>query len=115
MLANKKGKTTKLKYSYVAPHFEDGYACVTDKKGKYGLIDKKGAEIIKLKYELVSEFSDGLASVCRNNKWGFVNMEGKEVIKPQYDQDGRFPEGLAAVCKGGKWMFIDKKGNVILE
>lgn len=35
------------------------------------------------KYDIVQNFSEGLAPVCKGGKWGYINAQGQEVIAPQ--------------------------------
>lgn len=69
-------------------------------------------------FDIVCDFSEGLAAVCIGNmwvgKWGFVDINGNIVIPLIYDLVQEFSEGLAAVCLKEnfepKCGFIDKKG-----
>ncbi len=112
---DKNGKVVfKANYEQINDYFDEGYAVVC-KKGKAGMIDKKGRELIKPKYNSIYMFSEGLAAVQANGKWGYIDQNGKEVIKPQYDHGGTFSSGMAAVRKGDQWSFIDQNGKVVLE
>ena len=52
------------------------------KKGdKYGYIDKKGKEVIKLKYDDASDFSEGIAPVREGDSWYIINKKGKVLRK----------------------------------
>ena len=73
---------------------------------KYGFIDKTGAEVIPLKYDAVSSFSEGMAAVMVGEKFGFINIEGTEVVPLNYDLIGSFTEGMAPVMVGDKFGFI---------
>ena len=107
----------KAKYDEVGS-FSEGLAVVM-KDDKYGYINKKGEEVIKvkLKYYDVRDFREGLAMVSIGNwetsKWGFINKKGKEVVEPKYDDASSFSEGIAPVREGDNWYIIDKKGKVI--
>ena len=40
------------------------------KKGyKYGYINKKGEEVVKTKYDVAGDFSEGLALVKKDKRW----------------------------------------------
>jgi hypothetical protein len=72
--------------------------------GKYGFIDKTGAEIIPLKYDHADNFSDGLARVELDGKYGFVNKTGVEIIPVKYDYvESIFAEGLIRVILNKKY------------
>lgn len=114
---DKKGNVVlKHKYDY-AGEFQDGVAVVTkhfyDAKGQFlyardGLINKKGHEIIKPKYEqILHDFHEGLIRViATDGKMGFIDKNGREIIKPQFESVLDFSEGLAAVKKDGKYGYI---------
>ena len=93
--------------------FSEGLASVL-LNGKMGFIDKKGNEVIPLKYDYASCFSEGLARVSLNNKSGFIDRIGNEIIPLKYDKAGDFTEGLALVKIGNKQGFIDKTGKVVI-
>lgn len=65
------------------------------------------------KYDWVSYFSEGLASVRLNGKWDFIDRTGKIVIPFKYDSVGEFRNGMTAATRKGKVFFIDMKGNKI--
>lgn len=98
------------------------------KDGKWGYVDTKNKAIIPitLKYEMVNDFSDGLAAVFSyeensdNLKYGYIDKTGKLVIPMQfikaYWDDSEdiidFNNGIAVVNdKEGRTFCIDKKGS----
>lgn len=70
------------------------------------------------KYEIICNFKDGLAEVCKDGKWGFIDKNGNEVIPCKYDpiedSDNGFFEGLAVVITNNyeKFHVINKKGDI---
>jgi hypothetical protein len=74
--------------------------------GKCGYIDKTGREVVPIKYDEASKFSEGMAEVRLGSKWGFVDKVGNEVVSFKYDEAARFSEGMAAVRLGDKWGWI---------
>lgn len=74
-------------------HYDEQYYFVG---GKWGLINKKGKQLIEAKYDDIDAFSQGLAAVKLGGKWGFVNKKGKTAITTQFE--GMF----APVFKNGK-------------
>jgi hypothetical protein len=46
------------------------------KAGKWGYIDKTGKEVIPLIYDIMGNFSEGLASATWNGGKGFMDKEG---------------------------------------
>ncbi len=79
-----------------------------------GYKDSKGALVIPYKYNMASEFSEGLAPVKHNGKWGFIDKNDKQRIAFIYENAEPFSEGLAPVSVGGKWGFVDKQGKQII-
>lgn len=103
-----------------AKDFVNG-AAIVEIKGEYSaLIDKKGK--ILLKFERISDFSEGLAAIHirdkdGNYKGGYIDEMWNIVIAPQYDGVSDFSEGLALVYKKEPHFngYIDKAGKVIID
>ena len=86
-----------------------------------GGIDKDGKVILEPnKYNYISEFSEGLATVQIPNpvtylyNYGYIDLYGKQVIHCMYDQTGAFSEGKAYVELNRKCNWIDKSGKELL-
>ncbi len=100
--------------------FSDGLAAVC-LNGKWGYIDKTGAEIIPPIYSVAQPFSEGLAVVGleADGLVGYIDKTGVEVIPPTFNGANPFSEGLAAVQIGDdkglepEIFFIDKTGATI--
>ena len=85
-------------------------------EGKWGLIDKKGKEVVPCKYNYISDFrgetglaAGRVASVNVGGKYGFVreyNVYNYRVAPRQFVRERDSYKLL-----GGKWGFIDKKGR----
>jgi|GEM_PF-5523665 len=75
--------------------------------GKYGYIDASGRVVIEAKYELASNFSDGLAMVSRgrgeNREFAYIDRAGELVI---HWRKGRWYESF----EGGLALFRDSRG-----
>ena len=120
----------KLKSDYIPHNFSCGLASVAIGKNmynaKYGYINTKGEEIISLKYDYATDFSENYAWVRVGKKMGCINQYGDWVIRPIYEEyealyfsgyreeKYKFKGGLACVKKGEKWGYVDVKGNVII-
>lgn len=83
--------------------------------GKYGFVDKTGQLVIDCQYDNVSNFSEGLAAVKKNDLYGFINKSGNVVIDFKYSFASGFSEGLAVVGDGSKYGYIDKSGNLVID
>lgn len=124
-LINQKGKQISKKYVVIKP-FSEGLAVVVNSKYECGYINLQGREVIKPKFGMACEFSDGLAAVVVGSKFGYIDHSGKIVIKPQFDAKSLylgsgnydsplFKEGLSKVFVAGKPVFIDKSGRVAVK
>jgi hypothetical protein len=79
-------------------NFSEGLALVKDaQEAGYAYIDRNGAPVIQVPYELAADFAEGLAAVCRDSKWGYIDRSGAMQIEPRYDRADEFSEGMAAV------------------
>jgi TonB family protein len=87
------------------------------KKGDlYGYKDENGKKVVKAKYFLIKDFTEGLA-VAENKKglWGFFDENGREIIPFQYYYEESFSDGLALVKDiNGKSGYINKSGKVVI-
>ena len=72
------------------------------------------SDFLKLLYDDVGDFYEGLAWVKMNGKWGLIDKSGREVIPCKYDYAMVFSEGLAQVKMNGKWGYIDKSGREVI-
>lgn len=52
--------------------------------GKWGLIDPTGKEITPIKYDNISDFSEGRALVGISEKFGYIDTTGEEVVPVIY-------------------------------
>ena len=77
------------------------------KKGKYGLIDSTGQEVIPCKYEKIIFDKDDCYAVKYNEKWGLINTQGIEVISIGYDNINIIDKDFIGVKKYNKWSFIN--------
>ncbi len=110
--------------------FHDGMAVVR-KKGKYGYIDKSGAEVLACLYDFAGDFSEGLTHVHNyGEQQTFIDKKGNTVFQLDdsldlYGDGLGFCEGL---CKVGtkikddsedddsaKFGFIDRMGNLVID
>ena len=95
--------------------FQNGFARVK-KYGKWGIIDKKGSEIVPFLYDLIYNCSlESPNLVELNGKYGYIDVYGKIVIPIIYDEATFFKEGFAKVRIDGNYYVIDKEGNIVYE
>ncbi len=116
-------------------NFRNGTAAVRTKDDKWGIINEKGNWVIEPKYDLVLNFSEGLAGAVKDNKLGFIDKNENWVIKPQFfsalcyvnrgnlyfqirrcNTTSEFHEGLAPVeLDKGKFGYINKEGKIAFK
>ncbi len=95
--------------------FNEGLSAVSNSKGKYGYIDKKGNIVIDYQFDLAGSFTEGLAPVKVGKVFGYINHKGEFDINPQFDMAGYFSEGVARVQVGEKCGYIDRKGVYLVN
>ena len=108
---------------YSVGHFSEGLADITinTSKRRYkfsskgGYINRSGKLVIKIKYDYVGSFSNGLAVVRVDKKNGFIDTTGKFVVKPKFNSADSFKNGLARVEINSKLGYIDTQGNYVWE
>ena len=102
---------------------------IINKNGKYGFINATGNEIIKQKFEMVSNFNEGIARaiISKNDSWfaGFINEAGDWVIEPTFSGNGfsitdyensSFSNGLAPIQSANKkMMYINTSGEAVTD
>lgn len=78
-------------------------------------IDKVTPELKKSvqKYDVLDDFCEGLAAVCKDGKWGFIDKLGKEIIPCVYDEVSDFKFGVSVVKSNEKEGIINKYGKSI--
>jgi hypothetical protein len=114
------GKTKiKFKYDEGMP-FSEGKAAVYY-KGKFGYINKSGAEIIMPLYDYANKFKENYAFVAMARDyvtyvpdWAFIDTNGRKITEFKYQGVNDFSEGLAAVKWGDKWGYIDYRDTVVI-
>ncbi|MGF6594629.1 WG repeat-containing protein [Pseudomonas sp. 2835] len=101
---------------------QDGLAVVA-KNNRYGMINRKGEQIIPLRFNSRPLIDKGLVLLNDgdSDKSGLMNTAGKVVLPFEYDAiaynvwGGRLVnDGLLTVAKEGKWGFVDLSGKLVL-
>lgn len=106
---------TQLEQKYDKVNYEENIFFVQF-KGKWGLVDAKGNEIVSPRYDWMGNgFVDGIITFgFKGSGVGYVNASGVEIAPPKYQLGSDFCNGYAHVMLNDKWGFIDKSGKEII-
>ena len=98
--------------------FFDGLAITYQWKGKYGVVSEAGEVVSLPEYDIVYDFSDGLATVGKNSKYGKIDKTGKLIVPLEYDDISRSVHEVTVVgihIEGThQYGVIDKDGHVVI-
>ena len=101
---------------------------------KMGLRHLNGKVVVPCNYDVIQNFSDGMAAVCKGHLWGYVDPLGTFVIPCSYhssnyydngvmddwgeygapDEANDFHEGLVMVMKNRMAGFLNKQGKTVI-
>lgn len=70
--------------------------------------------LVKLEYENICPFSDGIAIVQSNGKFGYIDINGNEILPPNYENVYDFKEGVGVISSiNDEVKYIaDRHGNL---
>lgn len=83
--------------------------------GKYGYVNREGAEVIPFHYDWADSFEEGLAVVKCGDRFGLINKKGEEVF-PIHFEDLRWSANNGVVClcdEEGQWFLMSREGERI--
>ena len=101
---------------------------------KMGLKHLNGKIVVPCKYDIVQNFSEGMAAVCEETLWGYVDSLGNNIIPCLYrsvnyydngvmddwgeygspDEANDFHEGLVMVMRNRMAGFLNKQGKTVI-
>lgn len=84
-----------------------------DTSEKYGYIDTLGNWIIKPQFDDAQEFSEGFASVCKNDSCFYINKEGIKTSEHYFEETENYKDGIAIVKKGNAYFLINRSEQFI--
>ena len=93
----------------------DGFLGPADDGQRWGFIDPNGELVIPMKFNRVSQFSEGRARVRHNGKWGFIDKTGEFAIPPRFEWVESFRNGIAVAVLDEKILLIDRRGMTIVN
>ena len=86
--------------------------------GEWGFMDARGAVVVEPRFEDVSVFQEGRASVRLGERTGVIDPSGRFVVQPVYDEIGLFQSGRARVGLGEAgyrtFGYIDASGREVV-
>ncbi len=112
--SNSKDIKGNLGYGEVSD-FSEGLAAVKGYGGKWGFIDKTGKEVIKLQYENVYSFKDGITWVEYKEDWGLIDKTEKVLLPFCYNQAISLGEGLYKVKYNYEKLKKEAKKSAVLK
>lgn len=93
--------------------FHDGYCVMTNKDGKFGLIDINGNWVVKPEYdELWNACENGNRIVVNDGKHGVLDSCFKVLYPTEYFYIDVLSDGFVLTKDGRKWQ-VDLEGNVV--
>ncbi|KOS07734.1 hypothetical protein AM493_18035 [Flavobacterium akiainvivens] len=102
----------KTKYKHIN-NFKNGYASVTNKVNKAGIIDSLGNEALPLLYDW-AKFSNGVFVVQKKKHYGLYSVKNKEIVPVEYDWLLPRSYNLFLAQRKKKHGIINSSGSVIL-
>lgn len=109
-----KGKEVVAGFVVTGP-LSEGLAMAFRSKKEQGYIDRQGKWVIKTKFGVRGDFTDGLAIVDKAGKRGYITGNGKLAIPFKFDFAHDFSGGVATVAQKRKWGVIDNKGRFLVK
>lgn len=98
-----------------AAAFQSNHLARVSKDDMTGYINRNTLEtVIPVKYDYISNFTNGYAAILHRGKCGYVDEHGVIVGGLVFDQIGDIGEGLIAVKKGTKWGYINLAGKEVI-
>ncbi len=93
-----------------ATEFQHGVA-VVQVNGKWGIINRRGIEIIPPKYDKIEHFENGYAKVRIEGFNGLSSLDGQVIVKPDYEYISYAGDGIFRVEQGDKIGYFDQNGH----
>lgn len=99
-------------YYQQANPFNHGVA-VVQVGGKWGIINRRGMEVVAPKYSQIQAFENGYAKVKVEGVSGLSTLEGQLIAGPDFEYIRYAGAGFFRVEKGDKMGYFDSAGNWI--
>ena len=99
--------------------FQDGMFfteyILVEKENKQGLLGHDGEILIPIRFDLIGNYYNGIASVKINSKWDFTDKTGKLVNGLKYDEIGNSYNGITCVWIDDKFGYVNSEGKEIIS
>ena len=79
---------------------------------KFGYIDTAGAWVIRPEFDDANLFTEGFASVCKNDSCYYINKEGQKTSDYYFEETSDYNNGAAIVKKGNEYYIINRSGQL---
>jgi len=99
--------------NYDAIRLEGDSLFVVSFRGKYGLTDTRGKEMIPIQFDYI-DFQEGMASVLKRGKIGGYDLQKRVTIEAMYDAKPERVGNYYALTKSGKKGLIDATQRMVL-
>ncbi len=99
-------------YYQKASGFSHGVA-VVQVNGKWGIINRRGMEVVAPKYSQIEAFENGYAKVKVEGFNGLSNLKGQLIVGPDFEYIRYAGDGVFRVEQGDKIGYFDTTGNWI--
>lgn len=84
-------------------------------KGKYGVWNSRGREVIPVQYDYISDFTeDSVLTVFQKKNKGLINLQGRVILKPSplYEELLVMKNERVGIKMKNKYGFVDKNGKL---
>lgn len=111
----KRDGTYKLEpiYDYFAPNSEDGTTKVV-KDGKETILNSDGSKAIKVDYDTIGEYENGVARITLKEKVGYLKKDGTYLVKPVWDGAFKdYEKDYYHIQKSNQWGLVLPDSTVI--
>lgn len=82
---------------------------------KFGFIDTLGNWVISPQFDDASAFSEGFASVCKNDSCYYINKEGAKIFNYNFEETESYKDGIGIVKKDNLYFLINRSGQLITK
>lgn len=108
------GKTKSLNYDSISD-FNDFDIAIIEKNKLFGLINNLGEEILSPYFNYISDFSNGIAAVAKDNRCGYIDVSGNLICNLEFDRTYPFRGGYGKTEKNGYYGFLTVENKKLVE